>query len=161
MVHDRLDLSQPLRRHRTVMGEVETEAIGRDERSGLVHRLSERLPQRRVQQMRRGMIAHGGEAALLVDVELHRPIFLQALDHRIACFIAQSNQVRNQLADAIRIDYFAGTQRLPGVADLAAAFGIEHGLVGGHFDEVAFDARLRETRLRRVGDACNLGTRLE
>jgi hypothetical protein len=41
------------------MREIETEVIGGDERAGLLHMRAKNITQRRVHQVRRGMVAHG------------------------------------------------------------------------------------------------------
>ena len=62
VVGDILDALDLLGAHRLRMREIETQAIGRDQRALLRHVIAEHLPQRLVQKMRRRMILPDGAA---------------------------------------------------------------------------------------------------
>ena len=66
-VDDPLDAVDLLARHRLKVHEVEAQPIGRDQRSRLLHVRAEHLAQRRVQQMRRRVVAPRRIANLGVD----------------------------------------------------------------------------------------------
>src|SRR5206468_9657837 len=66
-----LDLTELFRRQGTVMGEVKPQPVRRHQRSGLMDVLTEYLTQRRVQQMRRGVIALGVAPPIARNDRLH------------------------------------------------------------------------------------------
>ena len=68
LVDDALDRIDLLARDRREVHEVEPQAIGRDERSRLLDVRAEHLAQRRVQQVRRGVIAPRRVAHRVVDL---------------------------------------------------------------------------------------------
>ena len=61
------------------MGEVEAQPIRGDQRPGLAHVRAEGLPQRGLQQVRRGVIAAGGVAGGDVRADVHQHASLQGL----------------------------------------------------------------------------------
>ena len=67
LVDDPLDPVELLARDRREVLEVEAQAIGRDQRARLLHVRAEHLAQRRVQQVRRGVVAPRRVARLVVD----------------------------------------------------------------------------------------------
>ena len=67
LVDERLDPRELGRTHGLVVREVEAQPIGRDERALLLDVLAEHSPQRRMQQVRRGVIQHDRCAPLRVD----------------------------------------------------------------------------------------------
>ena len=71
IVDDALDLAALVLGERLRVREVEPQPIGRDERARLPHVRAELLPQRRVEQVRRGVIATRGVAGLGVDLGRH------------------------------------------------------------------------------------------
>ena len=70
LVGQRLDLAQLLRRQRLEMGEVEAQAVRRDQRAGLAHVRAEHLAQGGVQDVGAGVVAHDVAAQALVDARL-------------------------------------------------------------------------------------------
>ena len=68
LVDDPLDAIELVARDRLEVHEVEPQAIGRDERSGLLHVRAEHLAQRRVQQVRRRVVAARRVADVGVDL---------------------------------------------------------------------------------------------
>ena len=60
LVDDVLDVLQFFVFDRGEVREVKAQMIGRDQRPGLLHMLAENLAQSRMQQVRGGVIAHGG-----------------------------------------------------------------------------------------------------
>src|SRR5262249_6576158 len=71
-VDDLLDVQQFVSRERTEVHEVEAEAIGCDKRSGLLDVRAKHLTKRRVQQMRRRMVAANRRPSRRVDFRDHR-----------------------------------------------------------------------------------------
>ena len=103
------------------MGEVEAQAVRRDQRAFLLHVFAEHLAKRRMHEVRRRVIEPDGLAALVVDdrvdgvpdIELalfDRPV----VNDRVAAFLCVHD-----------LEQLAGLGQDAGVADLAAAFGIE------------------------------------
>ncbi len=72
LVDDALDPLLLVDGDRLEMDEIESQAIRRDERSRLLDVTAEHLAKRRVQQMRRGVIAPRGVAHVRVDLGGHR-----------------------------------------------------------------------------------------
>ena len=69
--YEALDLEQLLGRHGLVMREIESQPIGRDQRAFLLHVRAQHSPQRRMQQMGRRVMQHGGFPPRRVDVRLN------------------------------------------------------------------------------------------
>ena len=61
-VHQLLNFGQFFGIGMRVMREIEAQAIGIDDAAGLLHVRSQHFAQRRVEQMRSGVVAHGGMA---------------------------------------------------------------------------------------------------
>ena len=101
--------------------EVEAQVVGRDQRALLAHVVTQHRPQRRVQQVRRGVIAPDGLPAVLVD---RRQGVLPRL-HLAAQPRLVGHQPRHGVDGVVHVgDARLGHDRA-GVADLAAALGIE------------------------------------
>ena len=78
LVDDPLDLRDLVARERREVHEVEPQAIRRHERAGLLDVRAEHLAQRRVQQVRRGVIAARRVAHLVGDLRGHQVARLHA-----------------------------------------------------------------------------------
>ena len=72
LVHQVFDIEQVLLVERRIVGEVEPQAVRRHQRPGLLHVRAERLPQCRVEQVRRRVVAAGGIAALNIHFGCHQ-----------------------------------------------------------------------------------------
>ncbi len=77
VVGDVLDAAQFVRRDRLLMHEIEAQPVRRHQRAALGDVIAEHLPQRLVQQMRRGVIGADRGAPGVIDVELQRRSELQ------------------------------------------------------------------------------------
>src|SRR5581483_3057953 len=73
------DVAQLLASQRGPVGEVEAELVRPDGRAGLADVATEPLPQGRVEQVRRGVVAHRREAGDVVDLGLDAGPWLQAV----------------------------------------------------------------------------------
>src|SRR5690348_8759339 len=72
IIGDVFDPRQLLRRDRLGMYEVEAQTVGRDQRPALCDVIAEHLPQRFVQEMRRGMMRADRRPPRMIDIELER-----------------------------------------------------------------------------------------
>ena len=114
--------------------EIEPQAIGRDERTGLPLVLAEHLAQRRMQQVRGGVVTLARAATAGIDLRRHRVVHGDpSLDDAPAVHdqpLGRVLCVRDGDAASRRDD-------LAAVAGLAAAFGIERGLEQHDFHGLA------------------------
>ena len=115
---------------RPVEREVEAQVVGRDQRAGLAGALADDVPQRPVEQVRAGVVAHRVGAPLGVDHGLDGLADRDAAVERAAMDDQPADRLlgvldREQLAAA------AGLAEDAAVADLAAALGVERGLGRG------------------------------
>src|SRR5208282_1346660 len=74
-----LDRRERVALDRPLMREVKTQLVGIDQRARLMHRIAQDVAQRVVQNVRRGMIQHGGVAPEAIDLEF---------DARATCEVA-------------------------------------------------------------------------
>ena len=112
------------------MSEVEAQPVRRDERARLVHVLAEHLAQRRVQQMRRRVIALGVATPVAsARAPCTRPKCELA---RRASPIAAVPPV--DLAHVVDVDAPAVADDLAVIGDLAAGLGVERRLAQQHRD---------------------------
>ena len=127
-----LDPLQLLGRHRLVVAEVEAQAVGRDERPGLLDVAAEHLAQGPVQQVGAGVVAADGLPA--VDVDGGGGLLAGgdlALDH--ACHVpAQAGQGEGGVERPRRLPVSVVIDA--GVAHLAAGLGVERRAVEEHLD---------------------------
>ena len=132
LVHQVLDVEQVLLAQPRVVSEVKAQAVRRDQRTGLLDVRPQRLPQRRVEQVRRGVIPprripplgidHGGDHVshpkslarhgLVDDQSAHRMIRVQ----NVRNFVVRPR--RNEMAR---------------IAHLPARLGIERRVVENNF----------------------------
>ena len=145
-------------RHGLVVGEVEAQAVGADERTGLLHVRAEHLAQRPVQHVGGGVIAADAIAAHTVDLGLD----LVALgDHADAHPPAvHGDLAREPVLRVDDVDDRAGRGRdRAGVADLATRLRVERRAVehdvdlealGRLADALAADEQREHLRVRRV-----------
>ena len=112
-----LDCGKVVGVDRLLVREVETQAVGGDQRSLLRHVVAERQAKRLVQQVGRRMIGANGGAARVVDdaVERHADAHRTSLDEDIV-----HEEVAELLLRAPHEDARAFAQHDAGVADLAA-----------------------------------------
>ena len=128
-----LDVAAVLLAELRGVGEVEAQLVGADVRAGLADVVAEPLAQRRVQQVRRGVVAGRRVARRAVDLRDDALARAQlALDraHDQRLVVAGAHDV-DDLDVAVAV--LAGDRAL--VAHLAAALGVERGL--GELDEHA------------------------
>ena len=71
LVHPVLDLGQLARADALVVAEVEAQPVRRHQAARLLDVGAQRLPQRRVQQVGAGVVAHRARAQVLVDLHAH------------------------------------------------------------------------------------------
>ena len=132
MVREVLDLRDLLRSDRRVVAEVEAQAVGRDERTRLLHVLAEHLAQRPVQQVRAGVVPADRVAPLDVD----------GRDRVLPGSIAPSTIARDVAAKAGQrvggVEHLGeagvGADRA-GVADLATGLRVERRAVEEDLDD--------------------------
>ena len=129
-----LGVDQVLHRADLVMGhgllvrEIESEPPGLDQRALLRHMSSQHLAQRLMQEVGRRMMGAGRQAARVVHFEQHFVADLQCALFHHAVMKEESMELLLRVAD-LEAGTFGAGQRAA-VADLAAGFGIERGLVG-------------------------------
>ena len=130
-VHLVLHPLQLLRRQPTLQGEVEPQVRRMHERARLMHVLTEHAAERRVQEVRRGVVAHGVPAQLRVHHRLRRcPQTQDAVDDlRAHHDHARCRRLRvgDERAALVRRDR-------PAIAHLAAALRIEGRAVEDELD---------------------------
>ena len=122
LVGQRLDARQLVGAHRPVVAEVEAQAVGGDERAGLLHVGAEHLAQRPVQDVRAGVVAPDRLAPRRVD---RRGRLLP----RAQLALDDAHAVADEPGQRVgRVEHLGppgvGGDRA-GVADLAAALGVE------------------------------------
>ena len=107
---------------RLVVREVEASLLVVDERAFLLDVVAERLPQRVIEQMRRGVVAHRLDAPADRLLQIHRiadgePPFVQHAD------------MQHGIAEPLRVEHFElaaiGRADRADIADLAALLGVE------------------------------------
>ena len=120
------------------VGEVEAQLVGADRRAGLLHVVAQHLPQCRVQQVGRRVVRHGREAVAPVDDRLDAGA---GLERRVPGQLDQQHLVVAELADVDdrQALLFAVDLEVAGVADLAAAGGVERALLD--LDELPCSSR--------------------
>ena len=131
-----LDLADLRIGDRRVVREVEARALGVDQRALLLHMRAQHLAQRLVHQVRGAVVAHGPRAALGVDAGDEAVADLDlAFDD--AALVAEHRGL--DLGRVFDDHARARVAQLAGVADLAAALGIERRVVE-HDDHVVAGA---------------------
>ena len=137
-----------------VMREVEAQIVGPDERPLLAHVVAQHGPQGRVEQVRRGVVAPDGLAALAVDGGqrvLSRPHLA-----------GHARPVRHQPGHGVDRVLDLGHARLghdgAGVAHLPAALGVERRAVQEDLDHPAAIAVARDAVAGRRGSASSTAT---
>ena len=136
-------------RHRARLAEVEAQPVGRDQRALLRHVLAQMPPQRGMQQVGRGVGAADAVAAGDVDRQLDRV----AHGERAAVQRADMDeQVAQPLLRVGHRDHGVADADGAGVADLAAGFAVERGLVGDHHDRAGLGALDRPAVDHQGGD---------
>ncbi len=128
-VHLRLDGGQFIRLHRRNMGEVKTQTIRRDQRTGLVHMRAQYLAQRGVQQMRGRMVAGGGHARALLHCQFY---FLIGQDFTFLHFHMMGDNLLQRLDGIDHFGLATGEFQQPGIAALAAGCAVERRARGDH-----------------------------
>ena len=121
LVDERLDLLQLLGADGLVVREVEAQPLRLDERAFLLHVRAEHFAQRRMQQMRRGVIQHDGRTPLRVDLRLHAI----ADGDAARCDLALVAEGRAELLRIADCKSPRARRQLARVADLPAALRIE------------------------------------
>ena len=138
-VDEVFDVLQFFVRDRGEVGEVEAQMIRRDQRSRLLDVLAENFAQAGVQQVRRGVIAHGGQADVGVD---HGVDFvadprvpLRSCGGGISCDLMRAHAL-NRVVAAFHVGddgvVIVAVEPSP-VADLSAGFGVERRVVKNDF----------------------------
>ena len=148
------DAAQFLARHRLEMREVETQPIRRHQRAFLRDMFAKHLAQRRVQQMRRRMIEHGGLTARAVDARHDLRADAQAVAR-----LPFADMPWNCAAELLRVGHDeapVGDFQRARVADLAAGFGVERRAIEDH-RSASRPAPARPPRAHRAGSrrCCN------
>ena len=136
-----LDLAQLLGAERLAVGEVEAQLVGADGGAGLAHVGAETLPQRRVQQVGRRVVAHRRVAGLAIDLSNHRLLRSRKgaliITGGLAPFLPRPRAVGELknlvIAHPVDVDHLHLVARRPaqdaGVRDLAATLGVEGALL--------------------------------
>ena len=112
-------------RQRRAVGEVEAQLVRPHRGAGLAHVGAEPLPESRVQEVRRGVVAHRREARDVVDLRLDALAGLEAVARAVELdrlVVADPVDVGDPGAAAV-------PAHLAGVGDLAAALGVERALL--------------------------------
>ena len=108
------------------MGEIESEAVGRDKRALLRDVIAENLAERLMQKMRRRMVGANGATARVIDLEFER------LVERDLAFFDGSGMNEN-LAELFlcvgHAEAYAWSRKYPGVAYLTAGFAVKRRLI--------------------------------
>ena len=118
------------------VGEVEAQAVGIDERAGLLDVRAEDLAQRGVEQVRAGVVAADGVAALAVDDGVDVIADGEGLleDGLVRADALHGQDAAGDFGDG---GVAVGRGEPAGVADLAAGVAVEAGVVEDDFDLVA------------------------
>src|SRR5947209_17860297 len=108
------------------MGEIESEAVGRDKRALLRDVVAENSAERLMQKMRRRMVGANGAPARLIDLEFER-----LLERDLAFF--DGSGMNENVADLFlcvgHAEAYAWGRKYSGVADLTAGFAIKRCLI--------------------------------
>ena len=124
--------------HRPGLAEVEAQPVGGHQRALLRHVPAEMTAQGRVEQVRRRMGAADAVAARGVGLELDRVADRQRPALEPADMDPEIAQPLLRVGD---LDQGRAAADGAGVADLAAGFAVERGLVGDHHDRAGLGAR--------------------
>ena len=131
------------------MREIETQAVGRDQRPFLRHVIAEDLPQRFVQQMRGRMILPDGASPCMIDIQVERSPGLEAA-------LPDRAEMHEEVAGAFLRVGDGKTHAVRGhhadVADLPAGLGIERRLIENDGAALAF---LQGTHFLAVAKQCD------
>src|SRR5690606_22859326 len=122
VVHDAHDGLQLLGLDRLYRGEVEAEAVGRDERTGLADILAEDDAKGLVQQVGRGVVTADLLATLGIDAGVDG---LADADEALLDGAAMDVEVRRGLAGIVHAESAGRGVEITGVADLAAGLAVE------------------------------------
>ena len=121
-IHQTLDGRELRGGHGLKVREVEAQPIGRHQRAFLLHVSAEHLAQRRMQQMRGGMIQYRGGAPR--TIHLCRELIAQrGCGPRPA--LPTCAKALPRFDGVIDHEANAGAGQFPGIADLAAGLGVE------------------------------------
>ena len=126
VIDEGIDREQLLGRDGLKVREVEAQTVGLNERTGLMHVIAEHRLERGVEQMRRGVAAADGHAAFHINGCRHGVAELEAAGDDLAAVHELAALVLLDVGDLK--DALAAADHAH-VADLAAHFGIEWGLV--------------------------------
>ena len=128
LVGEVFDVLQLFVGERGEVREVEAQVAGIDQRARLLHVRAQHLAQRRMQQVRAGVVAHGGAANVVVD---HGIDFVADANRLLG-----DNSVRAHALHGIADAFDVGDQRVvivgvepAHVADLASGLGVERSVV--------------------------------
>ena len=135
-----LDVLHLLIRNRSEMREIKSQSCWIDQRSRLLYVRSQHLAQRRMQQMRAGMIAPRGRAVIRIDNRIDLVANLQRL--------AQNRPVRKDPLHRLRASAHIGDDRVvivgvepARIAHLPTRIGIEAGVIENDFHRIAGSRR--------------------
>ena len=122
LVCDALNLGQLLGRYALEVGEVKAQAIGANVAASLLHMVAQNLAQRRMEQMRAGMVARNALAAKLVDNRANGVAHVKLAfdDFHV---VAGETLLGSLGIDDFSLEAFAFDNA--GVAHFAAHFGVE------------------------------------
>ena len=158
LVDQVFDVLQLLVFDRGKVRKVKAQMIGRDQRSRLLHVLAQHFAQPSLQQMRGGVVAHGGLADFGVDHGVHFISDPQGAPPN-AVFGGwgfHDHLMRAHSLDRVVASFHLGDDGVvivavepSPVADLAAGFGVERRVIE---DDFAFFARLEFLRALTVAD---------
>ena len=134
VVADALDLEYLLVGHRLEVREVEPQTVGRDERARLLDMVAQHLDQRRLQNMRGGVVAGDERTAALVDFRVHVVVLANGARGDNA---RVRGKIRLGLGGVFDLDGAVLVEDGARVADLAAHLSVERRLVEDDGDLVA------------------------
>src|SRR5207237_2021808 len=119
LIHERFDLLETLALHGAVMSKVESQPLRRDERARLMDRLTKNLPERRMQQVRRRVIALGLPPPLARHTRRNAPETEGARER------TDRGRPAVDLAHVVDLDMPTVADDLAPVGDLTARFRVE------------------------------------
>ena len=125
-VDDGLDTADLRIADRRVVGEVETGAIGVDQRAFLLHMVAQHLAQRLVHQVRGAVVAH--RAGTLLGVDASGQVVADR-DHALHHPALVAKHIRLDLAGVLDQHARCGAAQFARVTGLAAALGVKRALV--------------------------------
>ena len=126
IVDESIDREQLLGRDGLKVREVEAQTVGLNQRTGLMHVVAEHRLERGVEQMRRGVAAADGHAALHINGCRHGVAELETAVDDLTCVHELAALV---LLDVRDLKHGLAAADDARIADLAAHFGIERSLV--------------------------------